>query len=121
MTNLIFVVARDHNVHALLKADCLNIGGEGEGKCKGGNVLGDKCLGIVVLGETDVLGGQLSRGDSCLVGELSGGQMSMVDRCPGGHLSRGTVVLGTLVGGILVQGDARPGGHSRGNRCPSTP
>ena len=83
MTNLIFVVARDHNVHALLKADCLNIGGEGEGKCKGGNVLGDKCLGIVVLGETDVLGG-----------ELSGGQMSMVDRCPGGHLSRGTVVWG---------------------------
>ena len=42
-------------------------------------------------GGTNVLGGQLSWGDTC-----PGGQMS------GGHLSRGTNVGGTVVGGTNV-------------------
>ena len=56
----------------------------------------------VVLGGTDVLGGQMSRADSCLGGQLSGGTVvwrdtCRGDTCPGGHSSRGTLVGGTSI------------------------
>ena len=57
--------------------------------------------GIVVLGETDVLGGQLSSGRIVWGTDVHGGQMSW-----------GTFVQGDSCLGDTCRGDTCPGGHS---------